>query len=439
MSQDRITRTIAATAEQSVVGAILIDAACVGDVLTRVRATDFQEPRLRALFAAAQALYNERKPVDVVTVCERAGGGQATIDLAMDCMDMCPTAANVADYCEIVRDQAVLARIHATALALVDAPDLDEARELLAKAQGDLADRPGTRIVSLMEMMVDFFRRMGRPKPDYLHWGLGMLDDKLHTGPGSYVIIAARPSTGKTALALQLGVSIAQKKRVGFFSLETVPEIAGDRIAAANLDITLPSIKKRTADRSTLQALTTQAGRSEALQGDFEFISGGAMTVADIRTMALARRYDVVMIDYVQLIKPAIPGDRTEQMQGVSMDLRTMAQTTGLTIIALAQLRRPESQGKPKAPTMADLKESGQFEQDADAVLLMYLENAANRSGDRIIKIEKNKEGYAGFVARFRFDGAKQRFTYVAMDGKSIKAPKFEEIEEDGQMELPFG
>ena len=427
------------TAEVAVIGAMLIDDRRVPEVLQLVQAEHFQTPRLRALFAAARDLYMAGLPVDTVTVSDRAGGGPM-VQTAVECMEVTPTAANVAEYCRIVREQATLAQMKRTAEALAGARTVDEARDILAGAQGLLADRPGVRTVSLAGMMADFLQRMTEPKPEYVHWGLGMLDGMLRTGAGSYVILAARPSTGKTAMAVQLALEICQQKRVGFYSLETVPEILADRIAAAQLGFTLPEIKDRRLSASDMQVLANRMGESEALRGSLDVVSAGSLTVADIRTMALARRHEVVMIDYVQLVKPTIRGERAEQMQAVSMELRAMAQTTGITVIALAQLRRPDTQGKKaKPPTMADLKESGQFEQDADTVLLMYLQNSENRRSDRYVKIEKNKEGYAGFRQRFRFEGRHQTFTPVQDDGSAIPADaEFEDVEDDGQPELPF-
>lgn len=418
-------------AEQSIIGAILIDPACLGDVLTQVRPEDFASAPLRELFAAARELYIAQKPVDVVTVSDAAGGGELQ-RIAVECVTVTPTARNVLTYCGIVREQAALARIRRAGQELQELTDPDEARDVLARVQSELSDRPGVRAVSLTAMMADFLQRMSQPKPDYVRWGLGLLDAMLHTGAGSYTIVAARPSTGKTALALQLGLNIAQAKRVGFYSLETVPEIAADRIAAANLDITLPQIKERSRrDLADLTVLAAQMAQAEALQGDFEFISASSMTVADIRAMALAKRHEVVIIDYVQLVRPSIRGERTAQMQQVSMDLRAMAQMTGVVIIALAQLRRPDAQQKQKSATMNDLKESGQFEQDADAVLLMYHDEPENRASDRWIKIEKNKEGYVGFRARYAFDGKKQRFTAVNADGSAIETPQLRDLPDD--------
>ncbi len=182
--------------------------------------------------------------------------------------------------------------------------------------------------------------------------------------------------------------------------------------------------------------LAGQAARLTRETPSFDFISGSAMTVADIRSLALARRYDVVMIDYVQLITPAGGReDRTQAMQAVSMELRAMAQLTGVTVIALAQLRRPETGSKPRAPTMADLKESGQFEQDADVVMLLYLNDADNRFSDRWLKIEKNKEGQAGQRCRLMFEGSKQRFVYRAPEDE-LHETKLKPVSE--QLEIPF-
>lgn len=422
-------------AEQSIVGAILIEPKCLGDVLTQVKPADFSSAPLRELLEAARDLYLANKPVDVVTVSDAAGGGELR-RIAIECMETTPTAANVSAYCSIVREQAALARIRRAGRELQELTDPDEARDVLARVQGELTDRPGIRTVSLAAVMADFLTRMAQPKPDYVRWGLGFMDAMLHTGPGSYTIVAARPSTGKTALALQLALNIAQTKRVGFYSLETTPEILADRIAAATLDITLPQIKDHTrSGAADLQVLAAQMGSAEELRGDLDLVSASSMTVADIRAMSLARRHEVVIIDYVQLVKPTIRGERTAQMQQVSMDLRAMAQMTGVVIIALAQLRRPDSQQKQKAATMNDLKESGQFEQDADSILLMYHDEPGNRASDRWIKIEKNKEGYVGFRARYAFDGKKQRFTAVNSDGSAIEAKGLQDLPDD-QMDM---
>lgn len=424
------------TAEEAVIGSILLQPELAGEILSLLSPKDFRPGRHRSIYETIRDLYNEQKPIDHIVIADRLG--EEYWEAILTCMELTPTAVNYRHYVGIVRDNAELGRLHAMAEALIATRDLSEARELVARAQASGAEKPGVASMSLMQMMTDFYKRLAGPKPEYIHWGLGMLDDMLQTGKGKYIILGARPSTGKTALALQLGINIAQKNHVGFFSLETIPEIAADRIAAAQLEsMDMPRIKRHNITQADLVVAANQIGSCEALTGDFEFISASALTVSDIRTITLAKRFDVIIIDYVQLIQSDIRADRTEQMQRVSMDLRAMAQLTGVVIVALAQLRRPDTQAKQKTATMADLKETGQFEQDADTVLLMYHTDPDNRRSDRWIKIEKNKEGYAGFVSRYRFDGEKQTFTPVDKDGKPFEKPgKFTEI--DGQEELPL-
>lgn len=424
------------TAEESVIGCLLLRPEIAGDALVQLDASDFRPGRYRSIFEAIRALYNEQKPIDPVLIADRLG--EDFWEAINTCMELTPTAVNWQQYIAILREKSELSRLHDMARRVLDARDIGDARRLVDEAQAAAMYKPGVVSVSLMEMMADFYKRIAGPKPEYVRWGLGMLDDMLQTGKGKYILIGARPSTGKTALALQLGINIAQTQRVGFFSLETVPEIAADRIASARLSsMDLPRIKRHSFDQSDLVVASTQIGKAEELRGDFEFISASSLTVAEIRTITLAKRFDVIFIDYVQLIQPVnLRADRAEQMQRVSMELRAMAQLTGVVVVGLAQLRRPDNQKAQKAATMADLKESGQFEQDADSILLMYHVDPDNRRSDRWIKIDKNKEGPAGFASRFRFDGAKQTFIPVDRDGKAYKADEgFREADEQMEME----
>lgn len=429
--------TAAVDAEAAIIGAMLIDPACIGDVLLAVNGSDFLTARHGAIFTAIRELFTEGRPVDPVTVVNRVG--PECRETIYACMTVTPTAANVLTYCETLREQTRLYRLKLAAEAVAGVDSLETAQKLMTQALSDAGDRPGVEITGLAEMLGGFFQRMSAPEPPYLHWGVPMLDRALAVAGSKYVLLGARPSTGKTALALQLGLTIAEQKRVGFFSLETGADTAGDRIVAQNMSATLPFIQRRKLDATDMRVLSTEAARLTGQARGFDFVTGSAMTVADIRTIALARRYDVVIVDYVQLVAPGNPklaAERTQAMQAVSMELRAMAQLTGITVIALAQLRRPEPGAKPKPPTMADLKESGQFEQDADAVMLLYLEDAENRHSDRFLKIDKNKEGEAGLRCRLKFDGRKQRFTYVDPDAEREAAPKFRSMHE--QAEIPF-
>ncbi len=423
------------TAEQAVIGSILIDAACLGDVMTAVRDEDFPDTKYRRIFEAARALFSAGAPVDVVTIVDKAGPDLRA--LAVDCMELTPTTVNVLRYCSILREQAALDRLKRPAAALYGAQSMEEAADAVSAAETIITARPGVSVMSITELMADFMTRMGAPAPDYIKWGLEMMDGALHTAPGHYVLIGARPSTGKTALALQVGLNIAKTKRVGFFSLETGPETAGDRIAASTLPVRLPDIKAHRVTPEYMQSIAEAMGRDDITARKFDFITGASMSVPEIKSVAMARRHEVIIIDYVQLIRPTTKGDRQEQMQDVSIQLRALAQLTGLVIIALAQLRRPAAGSENKAPTMADLKESGQFEQDADTIMLMYLTDPKNRKSPRFIKIEKNKDGPAGFGRRFEFDGEHQRFDMI-IENQPARVP-FREMDDNEQLKLPEG
>lgn len=434
MNEEKTT-TVLETAEQAVIGSILIDAGCLGDVLTAVRDDDFPGMEYRRIFTAARTLFTAGQPVDIVTIVDKAGADLR--DLAVECMEVTPTTVNVLHYCSILREQAALDRLRGPAAALYGAQSMAEAADAVAEAEGIITSRPGVTVASITEIMADFFKRVSAPAPDYIKWGLELLDGALHTAPGHYVLLGARPSTGKTALALQVGLNIAKTKRVGFFSLETGMDTAGDRIAANTLPVRLPDIKARRISQEYMTILVDAMGKEDITSRTFDFITGASMSVAEIKSVAMARRHEVVIIDYVQLIRPAVRGDRQEQMQDVSIQLRAMAQLTGVVIIAIAQLRRPNVGSENKAPTMADLKESGQFEQDADTILLMYLDDPKNRKGPRCIKIEKNKDGPAGLLRRFDFDGEHQRFDMI-IEEKPRAA--FRDLDDrDEQLKLPAG
>ena len=170
--------------------------------------------------------------------------------------------------------------------------------------------------------------------------------------------------------------------------------------------------------------------------------------MVDIQSLALSGRYEIIYIDYLQLIAPE---DRrrsdVEQVTQISKDLHTMAQTTGITVCALSQLSRPQKSGEQeKSPGLHSLRQSGQIEQDADGVILLYKDEPKNPKSLRVLKIAKNKEGEAGGISYLVFDGAHQRFkeslTQISKPPKPKTEPEykqtsFEELA-DPDIELPF-
>ena len=161
-----------------------------------------------------------------------------------------------------------------------------------------------------------------------------------------------------------------------------------------------------------------------------EIIQAGGLSVVDIQALALARRYDIIYIDYLQLIAP---DDRrrsdVEQVTQISKDLHVMAQTTGITVCALSQLSRPQKGGEnEKAPGLHSLRQSGQIEQDADGVLLLYKEEPNNPRSRRCLKIAKNKDGEAGGIVYLVFDGAHQSFKTSVVDKPVRREPEYKQM-----------
>ncbi len=268
-------------------------------------------------------------------------------------------------------------------------------------------------VVSFAQGLSEFYKRHdGAKPPEYLRWGFCSLNKMLCAESGDFIIIGGYPSAGKTVLAIEFAWELAfhSKKRVGVFSLETKDEKLYDRLICRASDTPFDDIKHNTISNDSWKNIAELGGYADSIKLDV--IKASGMTVNDIRAISLAHHYDVIFIDYLQLISSGgrYRGNRTEEVAGISMALHTFSQTSDVTIVALSQLSRQDKTEKSKAPTMASLRESGQLEQDADIVMLLYLVDEADPNGDRRLKIGKNKEGERGFIT-LGFNPTKMQFT----------------------------
>ena len=251
--------------------------------------------------------------------------------------------------------------------------------------------------------------------------------DKMKYEPhraGDVVIIGGYPSDGKTALALQMAMRMAREWRVGFFSLETDRSKVTDRVIAALNDISFTAIKRRELTDKDWERFAAKSAAASALK--FRLIEAAGWGVSDITSAAEAYDFDVVVIDYVQLIRPSSTRImRSEQVAEISRELHAFAQSRKKLVIELAQLTREDrvavpKKGKPQQnePRMSDLKESGQLEQDADMIFMIYrpVEGGDyNPTTSRFLRIVKNKEGLL-LRTLLWFDGDKQTFTPMTME-----------------------
>lgn len=426
------------------------DRETAGVVLPILRRRDFSNEALGAVFAAVQNLFNRDAPIDRLTVIQELGS-DAYAELLQAAIAIRVMPGNAEFYAAMLQERARLDRIREAASGVQFAGDLEETRKLVDSMNTELAARQQWRSVTLQEAFSKFCDRHSADRqPEFLDLGFSKLKQRLYLERGDFIVIAAEPSVGKTSLAAQMAFALGRKHRVGFFSMETSDEKLTDRMVAQQTGIPLGKMKSNLLTDEDWHIAMEAFGRLQNLP--VEQINAAGMSVRDIQSYSLAKHYEVIFVDYLQMIAAANPkASRYEQVTQISMDLHTMAQQTGIAVIGLSQLSRPDKSKKKKDPPgMHDLRESGQIEQDADAVLLLYLQDPANYAGPRVLKIGKNKEGErADFV--LDFDGNTQTFKESAgrvsiadirRAGKRQQEPlsaqvKMEEIgEEDG--ELPF-
>lgn len=228
---------------------------------------------------------------------------------------------------------------------------------------------------------------------------------------GDLVVLGGRPSAGKTALSLQMAWEQARNRKVGFFSLETNPEELFDRLNAMAAGVSSTRIRQRTLKDEERKKILDARGAFQERR--LEVVNAAGMSVSAIRGVTVARGYQIVYVDYLQIISPergTKPSDRFGAVSQISMDLHRMAVSLGILVVALSQLSRPERAARNKAPDLFSLRESGQIEQDADAVMLLYKADEDDPVSQRRLKVAKNKKGFSGGVLELAFDGSTQVF-----------------------------
>ena len=400
-------------AQQAVLGSMLIDDKAVGLVLQDVGPSDFTTGAYRLIFEAFRAQFASGEPCDAVTINARLGGQHDK--LLMELMQITPTAANVKSYVQLLKQQSRVHRLQDIALRMQAAEDEDALRSLVSEANAQMVERPGLRVLDMSAALSQFYTRHDPDaKPVYLDFGMDDINDNVYAGRGDMIVIAGYPSDGKTSLALSLAVRMARTMRVGFYSYETDADKLFDRIVAMTAQIGLPKLKLNAMnenDWETFAAISTRLGKVQ-----LEIIEASGMTVQDIRAHSLSKRYDVIFIDYLQKIKTDIQGrgasDQFAVVSKISSDLQQFGRQTNTPVVALSQLSRPEKNkgGKIPPPTLSSLRSSGQIEQDADVVMLLYREEPSNSHSRRILNIAKNKEGEANIALMLAFDGQTQTF-----------------------------
>ena len=427
MSDVKMSAQLWLEAENAVIGALLLDERLAPSVLAAVDVADIGDAANRRIYQAARALLLEDKPIDPVTLRNQLGAEYT--DRLMKLMEVVPTTANWREYAAIMHEQAVLTRIRDMAHDLMAEPTLEGCRDKIAALGEMLSAGRGIEAWTMADAYRYFMSTQDTDeKVEYVSYGIREIDESTYTEAGDVIVIGGEPSSGKTLLALQMAYHMAKRYKVGFFSLETKPKKLTVRLVSGAIDVDFTAIKRHRLRESDWQRVAE--GGQDFTSRNLVLLRGGGMTASQIQAISRSYGFDIVFVDYVQLIVPETDPrlGQTQAMAAVSRSMHMFAQSSGTLVVELAQLSRPDKQSKWREPTMHDLKETGQLEQDADIILLLYKPKPGTEIDDvevdpeesRILKLAKQKEGPLKSWL-MHFDGTRQRISIMAgPDGQAV-------------------
>lgn len=419
--------------ESALVGSLLYDARQFDVVSDLVQAKDFADETHAAVYGAVSALAHAGKLVDVITVHEHL---QGRVDLlALNDLHNCGTSSQnaIRRYAEIVRERALsrqLAAVVTQARELAGdhaVPIEERVDQVAAQLSSLVADAPGEEWVGadagMDEFMADLDERCSGKGEPFLPTGLAALDEQLDGGlrPGDLVIIGARPSMGKTALAMTIGMHAAQlRQTVAMFSLEMQRRDLWQRQVAMESEVALSKIRQphRRMTNDDYAAVTAAAERIKRLPFWVSDRTGLNINTLRTKARALKRRHGLrlLIVDYLGLMEGTNPKDnRTTQLGEVTRNLKKLAKELGISVLLLAQLNREVEKRVDQMPIMSDLRDCGEIEQDADIVLFPHRPIHLKPSlGDEwryyaVLRVAKNRAGatgdlhlhYTGHLVRF--------------------------------------
>ncbi len=409
-------------AEMSVIGAMLIEPDAVARAVEAITADDFYQENHRKVFEAMVNLFNQGKPVDVVMTGEElraknqldvVGGLPYLMELA----SLVPTAAHVEYYAHQVKESSLLRKIISISTRLVSEAYQGEStpRDLLDKAQKDLFSltQGGQRdFVRLHEVLLDTFNRLellyaNKGKLVGLPTGFPDLD-RLTAGlqNSDLIIIAARPSMGKTMLCLNLAryAAIHEQVPVAIFSLEMSREQLALRLLSAEAELSGQRLRTGELDDDMWATLSIALGRLGEAPIFIDDTPGISALELRAKARQLKSQFDIglVIVDYMQLMQGRRAENRQQEISDISRSLKALAREIDVPVVALSQLSRAVESRTDKRPMLSDLRESGAIEQDADIVAFLYREDYYQKDSENPdvteLIVAKQRNGPTGTV-----------------------------------------
>lgn len=418
-------------AEVSVLGALMIDKDAITKIADVLSADDFYEERNGSVFECVLELYSEQMPLDILSVSSRLKdkgvlkqiGGKGYLT---ELMNTVPTASNVASYAKMVRQKSLLRKLIGVATDIAEmgyneekAIDeiLDEAeRKLFAVSQRSIK-QDFTSINQLLESAFIRIDEMHKNKDKFRGVETGFVDlDKILSGlqKSDLIILAARPSIGKTSFALNIAKHAAAKTKtpVGIFSLEMSSDQLVDRMLAAEARVNLWGL--RTGNLNEEDDDFQKIGEAMGVLSEAPIFIDDSATANIMQMRTMARRLQsehnlgLIVIDYLQLMEGRgvrSSDSRVNEISEISRGLKNLAKELNVPVIALSQLSRAVESRSPQIPKLSDLRESGSIEQDADVVMFLYREDRENPETENKniidVIIAKHRNGPVGKVSLY--------------------------------------
>lgn len=428
-------------AEASLLGALLIDTDAIVKIADSITTLDFFDGRHSRIYESILQLYEHHDAIDVLTLSDRLringhldsiGGASYLTELT----NFVPTASHVEQYAEIVAQKAMRRRLIAASKELVNL-SYDETKQL-----SELVEEAETRLfevsqqhvkqdmISLETILADSFDRLDdlhkdKQKIRGVPTGLADVDNMLAGFQKSdLIILAARPSMGKTALSLNFAHNVAVQSNlpVLFFSMEMSKEQLVDRLLSMESGVDAWALRTGNLNDSDFEKIGQAMGTLSEAPIYIDDTPG--ITIADLRTKARREAHKnplgLIIVDYLQLMSGGSrfgsSDNRVQEISEISRGLKGVARELDVPVMALSQLSRSVENRNPQIPQLSDLRESGSIEQDADVVAFIYREEYYNPETDRKkitdLLIKKHRNGPVGGVELY-FDNEKQRFRSV--------------------------
>lgn len=413
-------------AEQSVVGAMLMDKDAIMTAAEIVSREDFYQTAYGILFEAMVELFNEGKPVDLITLQERLKEKDVppeitSLEFARDLLTAVPTSANVKYYAEIVMEKSMLRKLiklneEIENICYLGRDSLEAVLETTEKRVFELVQKRNTGdyvpIKQVVLNALDKIEKSSKTKGTVTGIPTGFIDLDYKTSglqPSDLILVAARPSMGKTAFVLNIAQHVAfrSNKTVAIFSLEMSKEQLVNRLFSLESQVDAQLLRTGNLKDSDWEKLIEGAGvigKSKMIIDDTPGISISELR-SKCRKFKLEQGLDLIIIDYLQLMTGRVGGraeSRQQEISDISRSLKGLARELNVPVIALSQLSRAVEQRPDHRPMMSDLRESGAIEQDADVVMFIYRDDYYNKDTDMKniaeIIIAKQRNGPIGTV-----------------------------------------